>query len=75
MYDDGTKHQVKELQEFLQAFNYDVGTNGADGWFGSDTKSALISFQDANGLEKDGIVGPNTRDAMNSQNCYDKPPQ
>ncbi len=71
-YSDGTKHQVKELQKFLQAFKYDVGNSGADGWFGSDTKNALIQFQDKNGLDPDGIVGPNTRDAMNSQNCYDK---
>jgi len=72
LYSDGTKHQVKELQEFLQAFGYDVGSSGADGWFGSDTESALMDFQSANGLDADGIVGPNTRDAMNSQNCYDK---
>jgi len=31
-----------------------------------------MDFQSANGLDADGIVGPNTRDAMNSQNCYDK---
>ena len=71
-YSDGTKHQVKELQKFLEAFGYDVGTNGADGWFGSDTKSALIEFQKKNSLDADGIVGPNTRDAMNRQKCYDK---
>jgi len=72
LYSDGTKHQVKELQEFLEAFGYDVGSNGADGWFGSDTKDALIEFQDANGLDADGIVGPNTREVMNNTNCYDK---
>jgi peptidoglycan hydrolase-like protein with peptidoglycan-binding domain len=71
-YSDGTKHQVQELQEFLQAFGYDVGSSGADGWFGSDTKDALVAFQDNNGLEADGIVGPNTRDTMNAANCYDK---
>ena len=75
LYDDGTKHQVKELQEFLEAFGYNVGSSGADGWFGTDTKNALIDFQSNNGLDADGIVGSNTRDAMNSQNCYDKPPQ
>jgi len=72
LYSDGTKHQVKELQEFLEAFGYNVGSSGADGWFGSDTKNALIEFQKANGLDADGIVGPNTREVMNSTNCYDK---
>jgi len=71
-YSDGTKHQVKELQGFLEAFGYDVGSSGADGWFGSDTEDALIAFQDNNGLDADGIVGPDTRDAMNATNCYDK---
>ncbi|WP_195999496.1 N-acetylmuramoyl-L-alanine amidase [Clostridium sp. 1001271B_151109_B4] len=32
----------------------------ADGIFGSDTKAAVISYQKANGLSADGIVGPNT---------------
>jgi len=72
-YSDGTKHQVKELQEFLEAFGYDVGSSGADGWFGSDTESALIDFQAANDLDADGIVGIQTREAMNNTNCYDKP--
>ena len=72
-YSDGTKHQVKELQEFLEAFGYDVGSSGADGWFGSDTESALMDFQATNDLDADGIVGPNTRATMNDANCYDKP--
>ena len=69
---NGTKHQVKELQEFLEAFGYDVGSSGADGWFGGDTKTALIDFQSNNDLDADGIVGPNTREVMNGTNCYDK---
>jgi hypothetical protein len=68
----GTKHQVQELQEFLEAFGYNVGNSGADGWFGADTEEALILFQDANDLDADGIVGPNTRNAINNTNCYDK---
>jgi len=72
LYSDGTKHQVKELQEFLMAFGYDVGSSGADGWFGDDTKDAVVAFQSANGLNTDGIIGPNTKDVMNSLNCFDK---
>ena len=33
---------------------------GADGDFGTETQTALQSFQRENGLEPDGIVGPST---------------
>lgn len=32
-----------------------------DGIFGVKTKDAVVSFQKANGLDADGLVGPNTR--------------
>ena len=47
---------VKKLQEFLEI--------GADGVFGPGTEQAVISFQKANGLVADGIVGPSTWDCM-----------
>lgn len=50
----GTK--VKELQMFLEI--------GADGIFGRGTRSAVITWQRANNLDADGIVGPNTWNAM-----------
>tara|TARA_R110000744_G_C19354260_1_gene560705 strand:- start:73 stop:954 length:882 start_codon:yes stop_codon:yes gene_type:complete len=48
--------EVKELQEFLKI--------GADGIFGKGTDKALKVWQSANGLSVDGIVGPETWDAM-----------
>jgi len=72
-YSDGDKTQVQELQQFLEALGYSVGNSHADGWFGKDTESALIDFQAANDLDANGIVGPQTREAMNNTNCYDKP--
>ena len=55
--------QVVELQKFLNNAGYDCGT--ADGSFGPKTESAVISFQSTNNLDADGIVGPQTRVALN----------
>jgi peptidoglycan hydrolase-like protein with peptidoglycan-binding domain len=33
---------------------------GVDGIFGSGTKTAVIAYQRANGLDPDGVVGKNT---------------
>ncbi len=51
---------VKELQERLIELGYSCGSCGADGEFGNDTYEAVRRFQEANGLEVDGIVGPMT---------------
>ncbi|GAA4908400.1 penicillin-insensitive murein endopeptidase [Streptomyces coeruleoprunus] len=48
---------VTALQYLLNARGQSVG---ADGVFGSGTKSAVVAFQGANGLTADGIVGPAT---------------
>ena len=48
--------EVKELQEFLEV--------GADGIFGKGTDKAVKAWQSSNGLTADGIVGPETWDAM-----------
>jgi peptidoglycan hydrolase-like protein with peptidoglycan-binding domain len=56
---------VTELQEKLIARGYSCGASGADGDFGNGTYNAVISFQTANGLSADGIVGPMTWDALN----------
>ncbi len=51
---------VAALQRDLITLNYSVGADGADGEFGRNTESALIAFQLAQGLEADGIAGPET---------------
>ena len=51
---------VAEMQQELIACGYDVGTTGADGKFGKNTRSALIAFQTNKGLTADGVCGPKT---------------
>ncbi|RNL85571.1 L,D-transpeptidase family protein [Halostreptopolyspora alba] len=54
--------QVTKLQERLTELNYWHG--GADGEFDSLTTQAVIALQKAAGIGRDGIVGPNTREAL-----------
>ena len=51
---------VKALQILLNGYGYDLGTWGIDSSFGSATAYAVSGFQDDNGLESDGVVGPMT---------------
>lgn len=50
---------VKKLQEQLMATGLTV-RGGADGVFGPGTKSALIRFQEINGITADGVVNATT---------------
>ena len=53
-------YQVWVLQTLLIARGYSCGETRADSDFGRATKAAVLNFQQANGLEVDGIVGPMT---------------
>lgn len=56
---------TKAVQEALGALGYDLGPAGADGIFGPKTRAAVIAFQQQqNGLKVDGIVGRQTRHAL-----------
>ena len=52
------------LQDALTTFGYDTG--GLDGVFGIRTNSAVISYQNKNGLTGDGIVGKLTWNSIMS---------
>lgn len=57
-----TGAQVKALQRALKALGYSVGT--IDGQYGPTTKTAVASFQHAEGLTEDGVFGPKTLNAL-----------
>lgn len=57
-----TGSEISMLQSELQTLNYDVGP--VDGIFGSKTRAAVQAFQRDNNLLVDGIVGPQTQEAL-----------
>ena len=62
---------VGELQIEL---NMDIGTNLAvDDDFGPATRAAVIAYQKSMGLTPDGIVGPETKGALDISNSVDTP--
>lgn len=57
-----TGKEVSDIQKRLKEWGY---YNGAvDGIFGTATRSAVIKFQKANGLDTDGIAGKKTLEKM-----------
>lgn len=57
-------NDVKQLQNLLLWFNYDIGESGADGKFGNNTLAAVKAFQEDNNLVVDGIAGKKTIAAL-----------
>lgn len=57
-----TGNEVRTIQEKLKRWGYYNGN--IDGIYGSQTTSAVKSFQRKNGLTVDGIAGKNTLNAM-----------
>lgn len=53
---------VEALQILLNGYGFNCGK--VDGSFGQDTEKAVIAFQKAKGLAKDGVVGPATWAAL-----------
>jgi peptidoglycan hydrolase-like protein with peptidoglycan-binding domain len=59
-----TKDNVIAVQQALIKNNINVGPKGPDGQYGNDTLKAVINFQQKNGLNPDGQVGPCTAKAL-----------
>jgi peptidoglycan hydrolase-like protein with peptidoglycan-binding domain len=58
MIQRGSKgEEVRQWQEFLAMLEYEIDI---DGTFGADTHDATAHFQEEEGLDADGIVGPDT---------------
>lgn len=55
---------VKGTQEALERLGYSVGPKGVDGFYGADTRRAVMAFQGDHELVADGRVGPLTREAL-----------
>ena len=55
---------VKWLQWELVDRGYNCGDTGVDGSFGGKTERGVKAFQEANGLDIDGVCGPMTRAAI-----------
>lgn len=63
-----TGERVKTLQNYLVKLGYmsQADVNTGFGTFGAKTDAALKSFQSSVGLTVDGVVGPNTKGALES---------
>jgi N-acetylmuramoyl-L-alanine amidase len=56
--------EVVTLQQQLSGLGYWLGA--VDGVYGPSTTHAVVAFQKASGLSRDGIAGPVTRGALNT---------
>ncbi|MFZ5850528.1 MAG: peptidoglycan-binding domain-containing protein [Actinomycetota bacterium] len=55
---------VLAVQQRLLDLGYPLPRYGADGTYGAETEAAVVALQTKAGLRKDGIVGPDTRAAL-----------
>ncbi len=63
-YNNSYRIMNKWLQTRLIELGYSCGKSGADGYFGKDTKKAVVNFQKTKHLNPDGIVGQYTYQAL-----------
>ena len=68
--DGSTGQAVKTLQQRLKDLGYYTGS--VDGSFGKGTTQAVKEFQQANGLNADGVAGANTLNKVNSSSAKKK---
>ncbi|NMD37845.1 MAG: SH3 domain-containing protein [Christensenellaceae bacterium] len=66
-------NEVTKLQQRLIELNYLSGR--ADGKYGESTKNAVMAFQAANKLSRDGVAGATTLETLYSSNAVGKKSQ
>lgn len=64
-----TDDLIKQYQQKLVSLGYLAASHAIDGKMDSKTVSAIKTFQEANGLVRDGCLGPATMEQMNSKNA------
>lgn len=55
---------ISGVQEALERLGYSVGEHGIDGFYGNDTRAAVLKFQAEHEIKVDGRVGPETRGTL-----------
>jgi hypothetical protein len=58
---------VEKIQQALIFLGFPVPNVGANGIFGNETDLAVRSYQEARGLEVDGVVGPETIGSLDEE--------
>ena len=58
---------VRKLQQALVDAGFPLPKFGVDGSFGSETRTAVRDFQQASGINIDGLVGPETMGALDTR--------
>ncbi|MFB6226263.1 MAG: peptidoglycan-binding protein [Candidatus Paceibacteria bacterium] len=56
--------EVQNLQKTLKNLGYFEGE--VNGYYGLNTVNAVMEFQEANGMERVGVLGPKTRETLNN---------
>ncbi|WP_336702874.1 peptidoglycan-binding domain-containing protein [Chryseobacterium indologenes] len=59
---------VKDIQELLSGFGYDIGNAGVDGIYGKDTKAALNEFIEIGRIKKGGSINEKILLALTESN-------
>lgn len=63
---------IKQCQQKLYKLGYITSKTNVTGIFNNVTRSAIKAFQAANGLTRDGALGPQTRDLLLSNDAQEK---
>jgi len=67
--DESERELVKNCQQKLIELNYNCGSSGADGLYGTNTQQCVKQFQQKNGISANGIINNNTYNLLFSNNA------